>query len=768
MRRVGERSRESRAWKRAVGGKRPWGGLAVGLVLLIVACHPNRLKVPKAVQQPTEPVPTVVRLPQTHQELAARLDVREPLLRPGAGTAAFGWRMDPAGSADGGFRWRHQRVESFRRDLQAASPQQRKSMLLLAVASPDRTVGANAMIALAREGNRDALQRLLPIVHNAEAPTTVRCAALETASLTYGESMLKHVNQLIDTALQIPAAAEPPDSGLVAEALRNLAVYRSVEEEPRFGLALAHGESAIQLAALEAWETPGQIAPPTEITGLFASPEPKVRAAALRVLAMRPIAGSYEQLVLLMRDPNYKVQQAAAQAMLASQHPQAQVDLERYAKGGSELVRASIATAFAQYGYYDSAYAMADDKSWRVRQAVASAIETDDRDVALSLAEKLVEDRSPQVQAQAIQSVSQWPVQRSGQILLTAMNSKAFTTREAARIALSQDWPAAGVFSSAAPPQQRQQTLNHLARSFASKYHPNQPPGVAPRTTIDVDAAVKQIEKAEPSQRDEALHNLLSAIEQNDITARQGKAIAESLSKWGTATPWPSVIRALDGRDQGRTSILPPALAGESMPAAKAACRHLGQFPVTDTKSREQFSELLRRLSASGNPEVATEALHALAATGDRRQIEWLAKYLSAGERPLRIAAALGLVRLNDRRGAPALERLASEPNVRNRRELLRQLREAQDPRLAYLVVRLLNDRPDIARVALKTLNEWSASGVLPAVAAADSSFTDQRVAWQMYTRQSVTPGYGVSPTLGPPESESVVVPAGYDETQQR
>lgn len=753
--------------------------LVAPILLAATACHRNkRISGHPASSEEAAPLPLVVRLPQTQQELAARLAVNDQTLRTSRLGPTFGWRMDSEGGSAHGWRWRHHRVESFRQDLQAATPQQHQAGLLLADATPNKSVRANALIALAREGHRDALRRLLPLVDSTETPTTIRCAALETAALAKGQAMIPHLTQLIDGALAEANSVGSPQTNhaLVAESLRNLAVYRSVEEDPRFGLALAHPADVVQLAALEAWETPGSFPPPPQMISLFSSREPKIRGAALRVLAMRPIPGSYRDVAGMMRDPSYQVQQAAAQAILALNTPQGVPDLQRQAAGGAELVRASIAKAFSQYGYYDAVYAMADDKSWRVRKAVAEAVESDDRPPARAMAAKMLEDRSPQVQAAAIASISNWPVELGGELLLTAMKSNAFATREAARVALSENWPSAEVFSSSAPPAQRQATLADLERSFQHKFQPRpfKPKQyIPPNEAIELSLAMRRLSQAEVAQRNFALDRVVEAIEDQDMAVSQGNALAKTLSEWGTSTPWATVIQAMDKQDLGRAALLRPALAGHHGPALYAACDHLADYPMLvdvnkrngytsarqqkdDAKNASDFTAELRRLSQSNDAKLAAKSLRALAATGDPEQTEWIAQSLSAGDRQLRIAAAIGLVRLNDARGLPALERLGSEPNVQVRRALLAQLEESRDPRLAYVVVRLLNDRPDVGRLALQTLNNWAVSGVLPTVAPPEASFLDQRLAWQTFARQ------GAGPEEQAPTLDGVIA-AGYN-----
>ena len=709
--------------------------LATPLLTATVGCQ--RAKLPTASRTQSDSVPKVVRLPESNRELAARLAVHDLTFRTGPMGPAHGWRMDLEGSAARGWRWQHQQVESLRQDLRAASAQQRQAILLLAAATPDKSVGANGLIALAREGNHDALSRLLPLVDAPDTPTTIRCAALETAALAHGHAMMPYLVQIVDSSMAEANSAAAPvsDHALVAEALRNLAIYRSVEEEPRFGLALAHPAEIIQLAALEAWETPGTFPPPPNMIELFSSREQKVRAAAVRVLAMRPLQGSYQDVSRMMRDPHYQVQQAAAQAMLALDPPQALADLQRRAAGGSELVRASIATAFAQYGYYDAVYTMSDDSSWRVRKAVAETIENDSRGVAGNVAEKMLADRSPQVQAAAISSIAGWPVRRGGKLLLAAMNSNAFVTREAARVALSQNWPGAEVFSSSAPAEQRQQMIASIDQAIEAKFSLSERRAEA----MELSVAMRRLIQADVSERNAALNLVVASIEEQQMAASQAKRIAKTLSEWGTSTPWAGVIRAMDGNDQGRIALLRPALAGQHSPAVIAACDHLAAYPLTgDDKTVAEFSDELRRLSRSADEKVAARSLRALAATGDVQQTDWVAKYLSAGDRKIRTAAAIGLVQLDDPRGLPALESLVSEPNLQVRRSLLEQLSESRDPRLAHLVVRLLNDRPDVGRLALRTLNDWAARDVVPDVAQPGTSFLDQRLAWQSFADRGI------------------------------
>jgi HEAT repeat protein len=709
---------------------------------------------------PSGPLPQIVHLPVSAQELTARLHVNEPMLRVDRAGAANGWRMDPEGSADGGWRWRHQRVETLREDLREASPQQRQALLLLADSADDPTVGANAIIALAREGNRDAMGRLFPLVENHRLPTTIRCAALESVALANGQQILPRLREIIDSGLApVNKPARPFDETLLAEGLRNLSVYQSVDEDRRFGVALSHRSPTVQLAALEAWEAPGLVAPPKQITLLFHSPEPRVRSAALRVLSVRPVLGIYAEITPLMMDPNYTVQQAAAAAMLATDGQTAIADLKRYTKSGSELVRASIAAAFAQYGYYDMTYRMTDDSSWRVRQAIAAAVASDTRPQAEEVATKLVVDRSPQVQASVISAVGSWPVERGGRILLTAMSSTAYATREAARVALAQDWPAAETFSSGAPPNQRKETLAKFEQQFAQNYKLT----VAPEQDVfEPSDAIRQLTKAEMSQRNAAVNDLVLSIQRHELTERQASDLAKELSTWGTSTPWASVIKAMDGLDSGRNVILSLALSGEHAPAIHAACDHLAKFPSFGaTQHPEPIIVQLENISRSNDHVAAGKAIRALAATGDPGQAERIASFLSAGDRQLRIAAGMGLVKLKDQRGRRALERLASEPSLQVRRLLLEQLAADPDPQLAYLLVRLLDDRPDVGRGALSTLEQWSNSGMLPSLPSNATAFADRRAGWQAFAQNgfaSLPPQWSMEPAPGG------VQPAGFNQ----
>lgn len=690
-------------------------------------------------------------LPKHAAELVARLVVDQPTLRQSSFGRTLGWRMDLTGSSDLAWRWRHHLVETLQEDLRKASVRRRRALLqlseslLVAKDEDSRAASANAIIALAREEDEDAMGRLKNIVANKEMPTSVRCAALETVALANGKTMIDSLQRYIVSACLDTSEKRPhADDALAAEALRSLAIYRSVDEDPLFATALSHPAKSVQLAALEAWETStGRLPPPVEILDLLDNRQQQVRESALRVLSIRPIPGSYARIQRMMMDPHYQVQQAAVLAMVSVNRPQALSDLKtRIEQGGSELVRASIATAFAHHGCFDQAYEMFGDSSWRVRKAVAEATQWDPRPIAERIASELILDRSAQVQEAAVAAVSVWHIERAGPILLIALESNVFAIRKTASEVLMKKWGTHEttteiVYFPEASRSQRNEMIERLEQSFFAQFgSPTRQESDGP-VAFDLDLAIEQLQRSDSADRVAALKQVAASIQRDILTMAQAKKILVTLEQWRAPVTWSLIIKAMDAEDVGRFVILQTVLNGDHGPSLQACCQHLTDHPlIDDTEAAEFVVQQLIRLTRRSDHVTAAKALLALASTGDRRHVPWLATFLSVGNRRLRISAAVALVQLNDDRGTFALERLVREPNAQVRRALLDTLRQLKDPKFAYLIVRMLDDRIEVGRMALQTLDDWVEQGILPVgsyppTILHNASFVEQRAAWQ-------------------------------------
>ncbi len=705
----------------------------------------------KTTQRPPSESRVSVHLPEDATSLVSGLGVDEPTLRQSSSGRVFGWRMDLEGSSELGWRWRNRRVELLQDDLKLARPQQLTTLRRLAeplLADRDmnvRVASAHTLIALAREGDQDAMDRMQHIVVDEQLPTAIRCAAMETDALANGERTISRLREyaLADT-LGTPKKRPPPSTAaLAAEAIRNLVVYRSVDEEPLFGAVLSNSAKPVQLAALEAWESPTATRiPPNEVLVLLEQSEQRIRETALRVLAIRPIPGSYPRISKMMLDPHYRVQQAAARAMISADATLALEDLQSVVKGGSELVRSSIATAFAHHGFFDRVYEMADDPSWRVREAVATATASDERPIAERVVSEMIVDRSAQVQEAAINAISSWPVERAGPLLLNAMKSNVFVIRDNAKSVLAQKWELQPeTFLPGATRSDRAKVIRRLEQSFAYFFGTPTRLEHVRLVAVDLDSSIEQLQKAEPSKRAAALAKVVASIEQREMNTRQAKKIIKTVGDWRTPAVWPLLIAAMGADDVGRFLILQPVLNGDHSPSWQAACDHLAEYPLVDDRKTAAFVvQHLQRLTRGSDHRTAGKALLALASTGDREHVPWVATFLSVGDRRLRISAALALVQFDDERGTHALERLARERNAQVRRALLDSIRQLKDPQLAYILVRMLDDRVDVGRLALQALNAWVEDGVLPAGSyprsiSTTASFAEQKVAWQSVAR---------------------------------
>ncbi len=149
---------------------------------------------------------------------------------------------------------------------------------------------------------------------------------------------------------------------------------------------------------------------------------------------------------------------------------EAQTQLKRMLVREQEVVRAAVVGALAQVGDDVSVFASADDASWHVRRAVAAALAQHFDQRGSLVAGRLMADKSGEVRRQLVATLESWPLERSGPLLLAAMDAAPYQTRKDAAVQLAKRWPTAGEFSADAPVERRGEILNKLRTLWTEQF----------------------------------------------------------------------------------------------------------------------------------------------------------------------------------------------------------------------------------------------------------------------------------------------------------
>ena len=134
-----------------------------------------------------------------------------------------------------------------------------------------------------------------------------------------------------------------------------------------------------------------------------------------------------------------------------------------------------MVAVLAAAGVDEEAASAADDKSSRVRRAVADVL-----DVRLAtpirssrnrlLCKSFLHDTSADVQVRAVESLEDWPLEIAGPVLLAALEQPTFMTRQAAARQLGHRWPPAANFPVDGAAEKGQLALEELRTKWIAQF----------------------------------------------------------------------------------------------------------------------------------------------------------------------------------------------------------------------------------------------------------------------------------------------------------
>ncbi len=475
-----------------------------------------------------------------------------------------------------------------------------------------------------------------------------------------------------------------------------------------------------RLEALQAWSESPPNPLPTELLDLRTDPNPQVRATVLTILARARSPQALAYLTVALHDTDLQVRTAAIAALGELGGPEAQAALEDVLKTQTEVLRAAAVTALANLGAYQAAMEAANDRSWRVRLAVARTLRHAANRQGFALAQRLLDDPSVGVQQEAVKAVATWPLAQAGPLLLEAMGRNCYTTRKTACQELSSQWPPASQFLVDAPAERRAEVLAQLQQRFREEIGPTEITLVAAALTGE-EASCKTTEYLSPADiqtHHNAVQTALDRLGSDDMLIRRRAAsqLAEqtrrhplSLAALARLEPlmaketdplvWQDVLDALASDDRESAARLAEAALKQTSPEVRRrACLHFAAHPDI------RYAPALLHTLADEDLLVAGAAARALGALDHLDEIEPLRRLLANRNELLRVEVAAALTRLQDPAGLPALQRLAYSTEPAVRRHLAIVLGELANRETVPLLIHLLDDRPDIRRAALESL----------------------------------------------------------------
>lgn len=440
---------------------------------------------------------------------------------------------------------------------------------------------------------------------------------------------------------------------------------------------------------------------PAAVETLVQDADPRVRRAAVAAIAARHHPNAHDLLLTALDDPDVQVRLAAVAGLGETSDAKSRQALEHILRGDTETMRSAAVAALAAQGAFDAVQSVANDKSWRVRTAVAASLARDASADAAEIALRMVADRSAQVQQQAVEAVANWPLELAGPVLLAAAASPAYMTSKTAIEQLRERWPAAADLP-AEPP--RGLAPGQLAAWYAERG--GHVAELRDRWIVEYGdrllraadhAAREAIAKAATPEALAQADKLVQALAAAGQTAEQVKPTLDALRAMGgdllaVADAW--------SREQPPKAI-PEAVFKEVLPAVAPTIATINELASTDVAVRRRIAGRLAEQAAQQALSPAAIARLAMLAEKEQDPIVW--------QNVLRAIAE------PDAGGvAPPARQLVvlalSHPTPEVRRRACETLAAWRDPRLLSLLAASLSD--DNASVVAAAAKAFASLGV--------------------------------------------------------
>ena len=437
--------------------------------------------------------------------------------------------------------------------------------------------------------------------------------------------------------------------------VEGLAGFTATAADPaelsRLRAALTGPDSKAKVQALEAWadRPPGPL--PPEAIELARASDPRVRAAALCAVARCRPPQAQRCLIEALDDLDLQVRLAAVSGLGQLGGAEAQAALERLREDRGELIRAAAVSALAPMSDAQQAVLRAkDDPSWRVRLAVAEALERYADRPGAAAARQLLDDPSPTVSNRVVAAVSRWPPGRAAPLLWEAMGKNTYLTRQSAARQLATIWPPAAEFPADGTPRQRADFLKRLQPDFRRQF-----PEIDPGTLAEAAGASRTASAgAVAPERLARVESLLDRLADPAGPRSSRQSAAADLARLG-----PDLIAALEHLALDRKRVLPEAIFREVLPGLGAEFAALDQLASSDVQVRRRGGSRLAEL-ARQRP-LGPLAVHRLAAVATRESDVLVWRSVLGAIAPDGTEPSIRLARAGLSHPAPEVRRLACE-----------------------------------------------------------------------------------------------------------
>ena len=613
--------------------------------------------------------------------------------------------------------WRHSGLEAV------LSRNDARARLRQAIRSSDAAVSTTAAIGLASLND----PRVLKSLEQAARDTALKLAARGAAIEAIGQLETAHADDALVSLLEefgqfrgTARARYVPE--LHAELVRAIACRNGDRHAKSIQDALESPAAPVRLAATQAY-LKGRRTLPKELLDRAADEVPSIRAASIQALAQAQHAEAQACALRGLNDHHLAVRLAAIEALGLLPAAENSARLNELAKDDTDVIRAAAVKALAVRGDAHAVAKAVEDKSWRVRSAVAESLLELSYGQREPLAQALVADASLEVQRRMVQSLANWPLDEAIPLLLAAVEGRTAATRRDAVEQLQARWQVAVELSPHATREVLVAEAARLREIWQREYGADLTRGAA------VADDHSQHEASEPSIGDVVA--IVERLADQSVHERRAAARELSLNHRDTLLPDQALVRLRElveretdalvwndvlifiGRD-GRAAAADLAAIAASHPSAdvrRRACGYFGEHPGA------RATELLLNSLADDDASIVREAVRSLGNQPEVPQLAPLLSLLTSADDVLRLETAATLARHGSPEGIRALLRSThhGDPAVRRQAAIALGVVLAQSPTRQPIsdpvrqeaiaeLKRLLDDKGDVRRAAAASL----------------------------------------------------------------
>jgi HEAT repeat protein len=445
-----------------------------------------------------------------------------------------------------------------------------------------------------------------------------------------------------------------------------------VTGDPLFVTALHSPSADVRLSAVEVWTAASHDDLPTALTDLRSDSDPRVRAATMGAFGRLHNPHLQAWLAEGTADRDLTVRLAAIVALGQLGGPEALALLSQLRVNQPEAIRAAAVSALAQVGARQQVCESLNDKSWLVRAAVADATSAYADTEGAAMAQRLLQDRSADVQRRAVVAVGRWPLEFSGPVLLAAMDRPAYPTRKLAMDQLAARWRPGAEFPLEAPSERRQVALEQLRQRFRQEF------GLPNRSAaVPVAAAGNRPGAKLAPERIDEVERLVQRVGDSAQTSAERQQAAHSLTEFGD-----ELVPALEQLALASQRPLPEPIYRDVLPKCGAPFNALDRLASDDLSERRRAADSLV-VTAAQRP-LGPLAVARLASLVLRQQdaLVWLAALTAVESDPGEAAIGLAYAALSHPAGEVrrrACLSLAAHPDPRHEQALVPALDDTNE-----------------------------------------------------------------------------------------